>query len=452
MTTTAAVTSTSPLDSSARLERLIADTLAEAQRQGASAAEAGASIESGLSVTVRMGDVETVEHNRDKGLGVTVYFGQRKGSASTSDFSAQAIRDAVAAACSIARYTAADPYAGLADSTLMAAQVANLSLHHPWALTPAAAIDLAAECEGTARETDARITNSEGASVSTHEGVRAYGNSHGFIGVYPTSRHSLSCSVIGKDGATMQRDYWYSVARDPADLDSAKVVGERAAQRTVRRLNARRVATCQVPVLFSAEVASSLVSHFVRAVSGSSQYRKASFLLDAVGGQVFPEFVRLHEQPHLPKGLGSAPFDNEGVATRAQDLVSEGVLRRYVLGSYSARRLGLETTGNAGGVHNLFIEGNAQDVGLLQRSLRRGLLVTELMGQGVNLVTGDYSRGAAGFWIENGEIQFPVEEITVAGNLRDMFQALEATGSDIDRRSNIVTGSLLIGRMTVAGS
>jgi len=250
----------------------------------------------------------------------------------------------------------------------------------------------------------------------------------------------------------MQRDYWYSVARDPGDLDTARLVGERAAQRTVRRLNARRVPTCQVPVLFAAEVAGSLIGHFVRAVTGSSQYRRASFLLNAAGSQVFPAFFRLHEQPHLPKGLGSAPFDNEGVGTRAQELVKDGVLERYVLGSYSARRLGLETTANAGGVHNLFVEGNAQDPQRLMGSMERGLLVTELMGQGVNAVTGDYSRGAAGFWIENGEVQYPVEEITVAGNLRDMYQGLEATGTDIDRRGNIVSGSILIARMTVAGS
>ncbi len=452
MTTSSSVNAVGLIESGARLEQIIADTLAEAKRQGASAAEAGASIESGLSVTVRMGDVETVEHNRDKGLGVTVYFGQRKGSASTSDFSAQAIRETVAAACDIARYTAADPYAGLADAALMAAELPDLDLYHPWALPPSVAIELASECEHTAREADARITNSEGATVSSHEGIRAYGNSHGFVGAYPTSRHSLSCSVIGKDGATMQRDYWYSVARDHAELDSAQVVGERAAQRTVRRLNGRRVPTCQVPVLFAAEVAGSLIGHFVRAVSGSSQYRRASFLLNAAGSKVFPAFVRLHEQPHLPKGLGSAAFDNEGVATRTQDLVSDGELKRYVLGSYSARRLGLETTGNAGGVRNLFVEGNAQDPEQLIRSIGRGLLVTELMGQGVNAVTGDYSRGAAGFWIENGEIQFPVEEITVAGNLRDMYQGLEATGTDIDRRGNIVSGSILIGRMTIAGS
>ena len=434
------------------LQGIVTTILDEAKRQGASAAEAGVNAESGLSVTVRLGEVETVEHNRDKGLGVTVYFGQRKGSASTSDFSREAIRETVAAASAVAKYTAEDPCAGLAEAALMAKDIPDLDLYHAWELSAEHAIGLAQECEAAARETDKRITNSEGATVSSHAGYRVYGNSHGFLGAYPSSRHSVSCAVIADDGHGMQRDYWYTVARDSGDLESAHSVGRRAGERTVRRLNGRRLPTQQAPVLFVAEVAGGLFGSFIRAIRGESLYRKSSFLLDQLGEAVFPSFMRIHEQPHLRKALGSSPFDGEGVATRARDLISDGVLQGYVLDSYSARKLGMETTGNAGGVHNLTIDPGPLDFAGLLKEMGKGLLVTEMMGMGVNIVTGDYSRGTAGFWVENGEIQYPVEEITIAGNLRDMFKGITAVGSDVDTRGNTRTGSVLIERMTIAGT
>jgi len=434
------------------LEGVVALILDEAKRQGASAAEAGVNAENGLSVTVRLGEVETVEHNRDKGLGVTVYFGQRKGSASTSDFSRAAIRETVAAACAIATYTAADPCAGLADAERMATDIPDLDLYHPWALPAERAIELAAECEAAARAVDKRITNSEGATVSSHSGNRVYGNSHGFLGAYPSSRHSVSCAVIADDGHGMQRDYWYTVARDSGDMEAARNVGQRAGERTVKRLGGQRLSTRQAPVLFVAEIAGSLFGNFVRAVRGESLYRKSSFLLDQLGQAVFPEFIHIHEQPHLKKALGSAPFDSEGVATRARDLITAGVLQGYVLDSYAARKLGMETTGNAGGVHNLTIDPGHHDFAGLLKEMGSGLLVTEMMGMGVNIVTGDYSRGAAGFWVENGSIQYPVEEITIAGNLRDMFKGIVAVGNDVETRGNTRTGSVLIDRMTIAGT
>ena len=435
----------------ARLQQVVHDLLAEAKRQGASAAEAGVSSDQGLSVTVRLGEVETVEHTRDNGLGVTVYFGRHKGSASTSDLSLQAIRDTVRAACNIARYTSEDPYAGLADPELMARDVPPLDLHHPWAISAEAAVSHARACEDAARAHDARITNSEGATLDTHQGVFVYGNSHGFLGGYPTSRHSLSCAVVGEDAAGMQRDYWYTTARAAAVLDAPDAVGRRAAERTVARLGARRLGTRQAPVVFRSEVAVGLLRSLVGAVRGPALYRRASFLLDALGQPVFPAFVRIHEDPLRPRGLGSSPFDDEGVATRPRDLVADGLLAGYVLDSYAARRLGMQTTGNAGGVRNLTMEPGEHDLAGLLREMGTGLLVTELMGQGVNLVTGDYSRGAAGFWVENGEIAHPVEEITIAGNLRDMFRHLVAVGRDADCPGSYRTGSWLVEQMTIAG-
>lgn len=434
------------------LEAVVAAILDEAARQGASTAEAGVSAESGLAVTVRLGEVETVEHNRDKGLGVTVYFGQRKGSASTSDYSRQAIEETVRAACDIARYTAEDDCAGLADAALMARSIPDLDLYHAWDITAERAIELAQECETAARAVDARITNSEGASVTSHSGYRVYGNSHGFIGAYPSSRHGVSCAVIADDGHGMQRDYWYSVAHDSKELEAVRKVGTRAGERAVRRLGGRRLSTRQAPVVFVAEVASGLFSQFIRAIRGESLYRKSSFLLDSLGQRVFPDFIRIHEQPHLKKALGSAPFDSEGVATRARDIVTDGVLQGYVLDSYSARKLGMQTTGNAGGVHNLIVESGPDDFATLLKRMDTGLLVTEMMGMGVNIVTGDYSRGAAGFWVERGEIQYPVEEITVAGNLREMFARIVTVGSDVDLRGNVRSGSTLIENMTVGGT
>jgi PmbA protein len=435
----------------ARLEKLVADLLDEAVKQGASAAEAAVSQDAGLSVSVRLGEVETVEHNRDNGLGVTVYFGRRKGSASTSDLSDKALRETVRSACNIARYTQEDEFAGLADAELMARDVQDLDLNHPWNLDVDAAAALALECEQAARDWDARIDNSEGATLNSHAGLQVYGNTHGFVGGYPSSRHSLSCAVIGRQGDAMQRDYWWTTGRAPEDLEPAVEVGRKAAARTVARLGARRMSTREVPVVFQADIAVSLLRHLVNALRGSALYRQASFLLQRLDERIFPAFVRIHEDPLLLRGMGSAPFDNEGVATWAKDLVSDGVLRSYVLDSYSARKLKMGTTGNAGGVRNLAIQPGELDREGLLRDMGSGLLVTELMGQGVNTVTGDYSRGAAGFWVENGTIAYPVEEITVAGNLQDMFLGLRAVGRDVDTRGNTRTGSWLIERMTVAG-
>ena len=433
------------------LERLVSDLLSEAKNQGASSAEAGVSQDAGLAVTVRMGEVETVEHTRDHGLGVTVYFGHRKGSASTSDLSEAAVQDTVRAACKIARYTQEDPCAGLADAGLMATEVKDLDLYHPWGLSADGAIALALECEDAARQLDARIDNSEGATLNTHTGLQVYGNSHGFIGGYPSSRHSLSCAVVGREGDAMQRDYWWTSGRAAEELEPPEIVGRKSAERTLARLGARKLSTREAPVLFQADIAAGLLRHLIGAISGSALYREASFLLDHLGQRIFPEFVRIHENPLLPRGPGSAPFDGEGVATVAKEFVSGGVLRSYVLGSYSARKLDMQTTANAGGVRNLAIDSGELDRDGLLREMGTGLLVTELMGSGVNPVTGDYSRGATGFWVENGEIAYPVEEITIAGNLKEMFMQLRAVGSDIDTRGNTRTGSWLIERMTIAG-
>ena len=435
----------------AELESLVQQILDEAKRLGASASEAGVSLEAGLSVTVRLGEVETLEYHRDRGVGVTVYFGQRKASASTSDFTPKAVRETVRAACDIARYTSEDDCAGLADAALMARDIPDLDLCHPWDVDATRAIEIAQRCEAAARTADERISNSEGATLSSHQGLRVYGNSHGFSGGYPSTRHSLSCSVIAGQDEQMQRDYWYTVARRHEEMEAAEQVGSIAAERTLRRLGGRKLGTRQVPIMFAAELATGLFRSFTGAIRGSSLYRKSSFLLDHLGKQVFPDFVHIHEQPHLRGALGSAPFDSEGVATRARDLVADGVLQGYVLDSYSARKLGMQTTGNAGGVHNLSVDSGALGFEALLREMNTGLLVTELMGQGVNMVTGDYSRGAAGFWVENGVIQYPVEEITIAGNLKDMFMAIVAIGNDVERRGNIRSGSVLIERMTVAG-
>ncbi|HEX5340624.1 MAG TPA: metalloprotease PmbA [Gammaproteobacteria bacterium] len=435
----------------ADLEALIGQVLQEARAQGASQAEAGISIESGLNLSVRMGEVETLEYQRDRGLGITVYFGQRKGSASSSDLSSAAIAESVRAAASIARYTAEDACAGLADAALMAKQLPDLDLCHPWALEPEHAIALAKECEASARGFDPRITNSEGASVSSHRGLRVYGNTHGFIGGYESTSHSLSCSVIGSEAGTMQRDYWYSTARNARELESAEAVGRRAAQRTVARLGARKLGTRKAPVLFVPEMARGVIGHFLGAMRGGTQYRQASFLLGGMGQQVFPDFVQLSERPHLRGALASAAFDSEGVATRDREIVDRGVAASYLLESYSARKLGLQSTGHAGGIRNLIVKPGTLDFAGLLKQMDTGLVVAELIGQGVNGVTGDYSRGAAGFWVEHGEIAYPVEEITIAGNLKDMYRNVIAVGSDVDLRGGIRTGSILVGEMTIAG-
>jgi PmbA protein len=432
------------------LKRLAEQLLDEAKRQGATGAETDISVDSGLSVTARLGDVETLEHHKDQDVAVVVYFGTRRGSSSSSDLTTEALKETVRAACRIARYTAEDKCAGLADPELMARNYPDLDLDHPWELGAEQAVDIAIECEAAAR-VDKRITNSDGATVSRLRGASVYGNSQGFIGGYRATRHSLSCAVIGQQNGQMQRDYWYSVARNKAWLEQPQTVGRIAAERTLKRLGAHRLSTCQAPVIFEAGVARGLLGHFVSAVSGGALYRKASFLVDHAGKQVFPSFVHIHEQPHLKGAMGSAPFDNEGVATRPRDLVTDGVLQGYVLSSYSACRLGLKTTGNAGGVRNLTIDPGPNDLSALLKLMDTGLLVTELIGHGFNMVTGDYSRGAAGFWIEGGEIQYPVEEITIAGNLKDMLLSMEAVGNDMDTRGNIRSGSIFIERMTVAG-
>lgn len=440
-----------PANQQARLEQIINDLLAEAKRCGASAAEAVASASTGLEVGVRLGEVETVEHTRDNGLGISVYFGQCKGSASTSDLSPEAIRDTVRQACSIASHTQPDRCAGLAPAELMAGELPDLDLNHPWPIGVADAIQLAIACEDAARATDPRIVNSEGASISTHAGLKVYGNSHGFVGGYPSTRHGLSVAVIGKAGDQMQRDYWYSSARAAADLESPEAVGRRAAERTVARLGARRIGTRRAPVLFQAELAAGLLRHLTSAIHGASLYRKTSFLLDRLDTAIFPGFVRIHEEPHRRRGLASAPFDADGVATRAKDLVTGGVLASYLLDHYSACRLGLQTTGNAGGARNVSVAMGEHDRAGMLRLLGTGLYVTELMGQGVNATTGDYSRGAAGFWVEDGVPRFPVEEITIAGNLKDMYLGLLAIGNDCDFPGSTTTGSWLIDNMTIAG-
>lgn len=434
-----------------RLKSVVQQLLDEAKQQGASAAEAAFSIDNGLSVSARLGEVETVEYHCDQGIGVTVYFGQKKGSASTNDVSLDSLKETVKAACSIARYASDDAYAGLPDADRLATEFPDLDLNHPWGIDAEQSINLAIACEDAARSYHPAISNSEGASVSSHQGTRVFGNSLGFLQGYQSSRHSLSCSVLAGSGDAMQRDYWYSVARNASDLASAQQVGEKAAQRTVERLDARSLSTRQCPVLFAPEMASGLIGALIGAISGGSLYRKASFLLDSLDTQILPEFVHIYEQPHLKGALGSANYDGEGVATQARDLVSDGVLRSYVLSSYSARKLGMQTTGNAGGVHNLSVTLGDKDFSGMLQTMGTGLLVTELMGQGVNRVTGDYSRGASGFWVENGEIQYPVQEITIAGNLKAMLRNIVALGNDVDLRGNIRVGSILLEQMAIAG-
>ncbi|MFT5133133.1 MAG: PmbA protein [Gammaproteobacteria bacterium] len=424
--------------------------LDEARTGGATSAEADIGTGEGLSVTVRMGELETVEYQRDKGLGITVYMEQRKGSSSTSDFSKQAIKDSVQAACAIARHASTDEYAGLIAADYLAKEIPDLDLHHPWNITPEEATALAIDCETVARQSDARITNADGTVVNSYSGKHIYGNSHGFIGGWDWSSHVIDCTVIADENG-MQRDGWFSKARDALDLENTKIIGEKAAERTVARLGARKLSTRQAPVLFEAPVASGLFGAFIGAISGGSLYRKASFMLDKIDQQVFAKDIHIHENPWMPKALGSAPFDSDGMATGARDLVKDGVLLSYVLSAYSARKLNMTPTGNAGGVHNLFIEPGDQDFDSLISTMHTGLLVTDMIGFGVNQITGDYSRGASGFWVENGEIQYPVEEITVAGNLLDMYMQIIAIGNDVDSRGNTRTGSVLIENMTVAG-
>jgi len=433
-------------------KNVVADTLAMAKAAGASQAEAGLAVSQGLSVATRMGSVETIEHQQDNGLGISVYFGGHKGSASTSNLDAEAIRKTVEAACNIARYTSEDPCTGLADAELMATEFHELDLYHPWDIQPQEVIELALECENTALDYDVRIVNSEGASVDMSSGLSVYGNSHGFLQAEHKTRHGISCVVVAESDGKMQRDYWYDVSRRPDRLASARSIGVKAAERTLRRLDASKLKTGQAPVLFAPDLARGIVASFNAAIGGAAQYRKASFLLDAVGEQVFPDFVQLREQPFLPQAMSSANFDAEGVATRENCLVNDGVIQSYLLDSYAARKLGLTSTGHASGVHNLSLDPTGKSFDECLAAMHRGFYVTELMGHGVNTVTGDYSRGAAGFWIENGKLDHAVEEVTIASNMKDMFKGIVEIGTDIDFRGGIRCGSILIDNMMIAGA
>lgn len=432
------------------LKNITASVLEMAKHAGASQAEAEISLGVGQNVSVRLGETENIEYNRDKGASVSVYFGQKKGHASTSDLSPQALKDTVDAACNIAKYTANDPFCGLADAQLMAQDVQDLDLYHSWQIDVEGALEIAKSCEAAAMAVDTRIANSEGASVSNYEGMFAYGNSHGFMGGYASTRHSISCSVIAGESEGMQRDYWFTTARHANDMQSAEEVGKVAGERTVRRLDCKRIKTAQVPVIFEAPLASGLISSLISAISGGNLYRKSSFLLDSLGQQVAASHLQIYEDPFIKRGLASSPFDNEGVATQARQLLKDGVLQGYMLASYSARKLGMKSTGNAGGNHNLIVSHGDLDFNGLLKTMGTGLLVTELLGHGLNMVTGDYSRGAAGFWVENGVIAYPVEEITIAGNMKDMLMQIVAISNDVLIQSSKQVGSILIERMTVA--
>jgi len=439
-----------------QLKQLARDMLALAREQGASDAAVEISEGSGLSVSVRKGNIETIEQNKDKGLGITVYFGQRRGNASTSDFSADSLKATVEAASNIARFTAEDDCAGLPDADLIETAPRDLRLFYPWPISTEQAVELGQRCEAAAFAVDKRITNSEGASVYVQQSHFVAANSRGFLGGYPFSRHTISVAPIAGKGNGMQRDDWYTSSRDPKQLAAPEQVGRYAAERALARLNARKLNTRTCPVLFEAPLAAGLLGAFVQAVSGGALYRKSTFLLDMLGKPVFPSHIQVVEDPHLIGGVGSAPFDDEGVKTVRRKVISDGVLQGYFLSSYTARKMGMPTTGNAGGAHNLEIVSTAtrrtDDFEGMLRKLGTGLLVTELMGQGVNYVTGDYSRGASGYWVEQGVIQYPVEEITIAGNMRDMFQQIVAVGTDTLVRGNKTTGSILIESMVIAGN
>ena len=435
----------------ATLQQLAEDVLKHARDKGATACEVDVSEGFGQSVGVRCNEVETIEFNRDKGIGITVYAGQSKGYASTSDFSPQALRETVEAALDIARFTAADDCAGLADAALMAKDYPDLDLYHPWALTVEDAIATALRCEQAAFAASPLVSNSEGASVSTQQAHFVSANSLGFRGGYPTSRHYISCSVIAGEHDAMQRDDWYTTRRSADELDAPANVGRIAAERAVARLGGRKTRTGEFPVLFEAPLAAGLLGSLVHAASGGALYRKSSFLVDQLGKRVMPEFVNISERPHIRRGLGSSAFDSDGVATSDREIVTGGILQGYFLSAYTARKLGMQTTGNAGGSHNLIIEPDQHDLVGLLKLMGRGLLVTELLGHGINYVTGDYSRGAAGYWVENGVIAYPVEEITIAGNLKAMLAGIVAVGNDVQVRGSKQTGSILVDRMTVAG-
>lgn len=445
-------TNTKFLKENSELVDCVEIALKAAKKNGATSAEASLGVDAGISVTVRNGSIETMEYHQDKGLGITVYIEKSKGSASTSDLSSKAIKETVKVATDIARFTAGDEFAGIAEEDDLAWDYPDLDLYHPWGISADDAVDLAIDCEKAAMKFDKRIVNSEGASVSSHESFHVYGNSHGFTGAFPSSSQSLSCSVIAKSGDIMQRDYWFTATRDSSLMEDAKKVGKKAAKRTIARLDAQKIPTGKSPVIFVPEMAAGLISHFINAIRGANLYRKSSFLLDALDEKIFPEWMHIYEQPHIVGGIGSAPYDGEGVITRSKNIVAEGVLTSYILDSYSAKKLGMKTTGNAGGVHNLIVEPGENSFNSILSSMDKGLVVTELMGQGVNTVTGDYSRGAAGYWVEKGKIKYPVEEITIASNLKDMFRQIVCVGNDIDTRRNTRTPSIFIEEMTVAGN
>lgn len=434
------------------LKNLCAQVLDIAKAGGATAAEADLSEALGQGVQVRLDEIEQIEFQQDTSLDVTVYVGQRKGRSSTADFSPQALQDTVRAALDIARYTAEDDCAGLADAALMATEFGDLDKYHEWNLPAEEAVEIARRCEQAALGFDPRIENSEGAGVQTDHYQFVYGNSHGFCAHQRGTRHSISCSVVAADEQGMQRDYWYDLARAREDLDTPEAIGRTAAARTVARLDGRSIATGTYPVVFDATVAGGLIGHLVGGLSGGSLYRQSSFLIDSLGKQILPEWLNLREEPHIPRALGSTWFDAEGVATKPRFVIENGIVQGYFLSSYSGRKLGMQTTGNAGGAHNLQLNHTHATQQDLLREMGSGLLITELMGQGVNMLTGDYSRGAAGFWVENGVIAYPVQEITIAGRLQDMYLAIRGVAADALKRSAHKVGSVWVGGMTVAGA
>ena len=432
------------------LEQAVSTAL-ELAKVSSDGAEVAVTKTTGISVSTRYGEVENVEFNSDGALGITVYYQNRKGSASSTDLSPEAIKRTVQAALDIARYTSPDPFAGVADRELLAFDAPDLDLFHPTEIDADRAIELAARAEQAALKADSRITNTEGGSFNSHVGIKVFGNSHGMLQGYCSSRHSLSSCVIAEANGDMERDYAYTIGRAMEDLKSPESVGEECARRTLSRLSPRKLSTMKAPVLFAAEVATGLFGHLVGAISGGSVYRKSTFLLDSLGQQILPEWLTIEEHPHLLKGLASTPFDSEGVRTERRDIIKDGVLQNWLMTSYSARKLGLQSTGHAGGIHNWRIAGQGHSFDDLLKQLGTGLVVTELMGQAVSALTGDYSRGASGFWVENGVIQYPVSEITIAGNLKDMWRNMVTIGSDIETRSNIQCGSILLPEMKIAG-
>lgn len=434
------------------LQQVAKDLLQLAAKNGADQTEVSIDANKGFSVSAHQGDVETVEYHQDKIIDITVYMGKRTGSTSITDLAPQSLKEAVEAACHIAKFTDEDPAAGLPDKDELAFDYPHLDLSFPWKISVEQAIDMAIQCEREACAYDKRIMLAEEVKVGTAEMLSVFANSHGFMGFYPSSHHEIVCILVAKEKEQMQRDYSYTIAVDPQHLESVSAVAKQAGERTVSRLGARRIATTKSPVIFIAEAARGLLGHFAGAIQGSNLYRHTSFLLNQLGNAIFPSFIDIYEQPHLPLGLGSVPFDFDGVATRPNVFVENGILRNYALNVYSARQLGMKTTGNGGGTHNLTIKPGNKNLNELMKTMGKGLLITELMGQGVNLLTGDYSRGATGYWIENGHIQFPVGEVTVAGKLQDIYRHIAEVGKDVDVRGNIRTGSILIEEMMIAGN